>query len=93
MSSLFSHVVGFDDFPFTHGRRRDVPVVGTVFSGPRLECVLRGAVLQDGANATDRLAGMVAGSKFSARVQVVLLQGIALGGFNVMDARNDLAPN
>jgi endonuclease V-like protein UPF0215 family len=84
-SPALSHVVGFDDFPFTHGRRGDVSVVGTVFAGLRLEGVLRGAVRQDGANATRNLAALVRGSKFADRVQVILLQGIALGGFNAVD--------
>src|SRR5919199_4270140 len=84
-SSIISHVVGFDDFPFAPGRRRDVPVVGAVYAGLRLEGVLSGRVRQDGANATRTLVRLVSESKFARRVQLVMLQGIALGGFNVVD--------
>jgi endonuclease V-like protein UPF0215 family len=81
----FSHVVGFDDFPFPRSHRGDVPVVGAVFSGVRLEGVLRGRVRRDGANATRELARLVSGSKFAGHLQLVMLQGIALAGFNVVD--------
>jgi endonuclease V-like protein UPF0215 family len=81
----YSHVVGFDDGSFDKYTQRYVPVVGAVFSGLRLEGVLTGRVRTDGANATRALTEMVAGSKFAAQLQLVLLQGIALGGFNVID--------
>ena len=82
-----SHVVGFDDFPFRREHRGDVPVVGAVFAGQRLDGVLRTSVRRDGANATARLAALVTGSRFAAHLQLVLLQGIALAGFNVVDVR------
>ncbi len=60
-------------------------MVGAVYAGLRLEGVLCGRVRRDGANATRNLARLVAGSKFAAQLQLVLLQGIAVGGFNVID--------
>lgn len=80
-----SHVVGFDDAPFAREHRGDVPVVGAVFAGLRLEGVLVGRVRRDGADATERLARLITGSKFARQLQLVLLQGIALAGFNVVD--------
>lgn len=80
----FSHVVGFDDAPFAPGHRGDVPVVGAVFAGLRLEGVLVGRVRRDGANATAVLARMVTGSRFR-QLRLILLQGIAVAGFNVVD--------
>ena len=85
MSSSFSYVVGFDDFPFDRTTRGDVPIVGAVYSGARLEGVLGGRVRRDGANSTERIAALVAGSKYGSSIQLVFLQGIALGGFNVVD--------
>ena len=84
---LPSHVVGFDDAPFRRWHRGDVPVVGAVFCGLRLEGVLYGRVRRDGVNSTERLAHLVTGSKFGRQLQLVLLQGIALAGFNVVDIR------
>jgi endonuclease V-like protein UPF0215 family len=79
-----SHVVGFDDAPFAPSHRGDVPVVGAVYAGLRLEGVLVGKVRRDGANATDVLVRLVAASKFR-QLQLILLQGIAVAGFNVVD--------
>jgi hypothetical protein len=62
-----------------------VTVVGAVFSGLRFDGVLAGRVRRDGANATRVLARLVAESKFARQLQLVMLQGIALAGFNVVD--------
>ncbi len=62
-----------------------MPVVGAVYAGARLDGVLSGKVRRDGANATRVLAGLVRGSRFREHLQVVMLQGIALAGFNVID--------
>ena len=81
----YSHVVGFDDAPFARDHRGDVPVVGAVFAGLRLEGVLSGKVRRDGTNAARHLAALVSRSKYAPQLQLVLLQGIALAGFNVVD--------
>ncbi len=83
----FSHVVGFDDGPFPRSHRGDVPVVGAVFSETTFTGVVSGRVRKDGRNATDVLARLVTGSKWAPQLQLVMLQGIALGGFNVVDLR------
>ncbi|HTN88315.1 MAG TPA: DUF99 family protein [Sorangium sp.] len=80
-----SHVVGVDDAPFSRDHRGDVPVVGTVFAGLRLEGVLSARVRRDGRNATPAIAAMISGSRFYPQLQVVMLQGIAVAGFNVVD--------
>jgi endonuclease V-like protein UPF0215 family len=81
----FSHVVGIDDGSFDKYRQASVPIVGAVFSDLRLEGVLCGRVRTDGANSTREIVRMVAESKFAPQLQLVLLQGIALAGFNVID--------
>lgn len=81
------HVIGFDDAPFDRAHRGNVPVVGAVFCGARMEGVLVGRVRRDGANATAVLARLVASSRFATHLQLVLLQGIAFAGFNVVDTR------
>ncbi len=85
MGSAFSHVIGFDDAPFARDHRGDVPVVGAVYARLRLEGVLVSRVRRDGSNATGRLARLVETSKFRRQLQLVMLQGIALAGFNVVD--------
>ncbi len=81
----YSHVVGIDDGPFDKYRQASVPIVGAVFSELRLEGVLTGRVRTDGRNATREIVRMVSTSKFAAQLQLVMTQGIALGGFNVID--------
>jgi uncharacterized protein len=78
-------VIGFDDAPFERGARGRVLVVGTAWSGARLEGVLSTRVSRDGADATRRVAASVAGSQFAAHTRLVMFQGIALAGFNVID--------
>jgi hypothetical protein len=85
MSHRLSHVIGIDDAPFVREHRGDVLVVGAAFSGLRLEGILSTRVRRDGANATAALAQMIARSQFAEQTQVVLLQGIAVAGFNVVD--------
>jgi uncharacterized protein len=80
-----SHIIGFDDFPFSRSDRGDISIVGTVFCGTRLEGVLRGKIRRDGANSAKEIARMVSSSKYAPQLQLVMLQGIAMAGFNVVD--------
>lgn len=79
------NVVGFDDGPFAREHRGDVLLVGAVCAGTRLDGVLTGRVRRDGRNATDVMARLVAESPFRGHIRAVLLQGIAVAGFNVVD--------
>jgi endonuclease V-like protein UPF0215 family len=85
MAPRISHVIGFDDGPFAPDHRGDVLVVGAVFAAFRLDGVLCGKIRRDGANATRTLVRMVSGSRFGSQLQLILLQGIAFAGFNVVD--------
>ena len=81
----FSCVIGFDDAPFPAGYEGDVKVVGTVYAGLRLDGILVGEVTKDGLDAAEKLAALVQQSKFAPNLHLIMLQGIALGGFNVVD--------
>ncbi len=85
MGKTYSNVVGFDDAPFDRRHRGDVPVVGTIFAGLRFDGVVVGKVRRDGANAARQLSALVSGSRFREHLQLVMLHGIALAGFNVVD--------
>ena len=85
MTKTFTHVIGFDDAPYPPNHRGDVAVVGAAFAGARLEGVLIGKVRRDGVNATHRLLQLVLQSRFAAHNQLIMLQGIAFAGFNVVD--------
>jgi uncharacterized protein len=79
------NVIGFDDGPFAREHRGDVLLVGVVCSGTRMDGVVSGRARRDGADATRRMVDLVRASQFGQHLQVVLLQGIAVGGFNVVD--------
>jgi len=85
MTGRFTHVIGFDDAPFDRDDRGDVLVVGAVYAGLRLDGVLSAKVRRDGVNATAVLIRTLRASRFVAQTHLVLLQGIALAGFNVVD--------
>jgi endonuclease V-like protein UPF0215 family len=78
-------VLGVDDGPFTWGEP-SCDVVGVLMrGGSYVEAVLRGQVRVDGDDATAVLADLVARSRYADQVQVLMLDGVCLGGFNVVD--------
>lgn len=81
----FSNVIGFDDSPFPPSHRGNVGIVGTVYAGRRFDGLVFGHVRRDGANAAKKICELVRGSKFAEHARLVMLQGISLGGFNVVD--------
>jgi hypothetical protein len=81
----FSNVIGFDDAPFERDYRGPVTIVGAVFARRRLDGVLVGTVEKDGSDAAQKLASLIQTSKFAEHIRLVMLQGITLGGFNVVD--------
>ncbi|MGD9331052.1 MAG: DUF99 family protein [Desulfobacterales bacterium] len=81
----FANVIGFDDAPFPRTHRGSVKVVGAVFANHRLDGVLVGAIEKDGCDASEKLAALVKTSKFYQHARLIMLQGITMGGFNVVD--------
>ena len=80
-----SNVIGFDDSPFPYEHRGDVRLVGAVCARTRLDGVVSGWVRRDGANSTDRMVELVRATRFGEHIQAILMQGIAVAGFNVVD--------
>lgn len=76
--------LGFDDAPFTR-RSRQVPIAGVLCAGTRFEGLVWGRVSRDGWNANAELVRLLRGKKFLPQIHAVLLDGIAFGGFNVVD--------
>jgi endonuclease V-like protein UPF0215 family len=82
-----SNVIGIDDAPFEMNHQGPVQIVGAVYAGLRFDGVLLGAVEKDGSDATDAIADLITSSKFRDHIQLIMLQGITLAGFNVVDAQ------
>jgi len=81
------NVIGFDDGPFERAHRGRVLLVGAVCAGTRLDGVVSGRIRRDGTDSTERMIELVTTSQFREHVRAVLLQGIAVGGFNVVDVQ------
>ena len=80
-----SRFLGIDDAPFRFSDE-SVPVVGVVVQAPSyIEGVLTTLAEVDGHDATDRITAMVRGSRYRAGLAMVMVDGTAVGGFNVID--------
>jgi len=62
-----------------------VGLVGAVCAGTRFEGMVYGTVRRDGWRATATLERLLLGGKFLPQIHLVLLDGIAFGGFNLVD--------
>jgi hypothetical protein len=79
-------IVGFDDGPFERTHRGDVLVVGAIYRGGEfLDGMVATSVRRDGRNATDRLISCLTASRYLPQLHCAMLDGIAFGGFNVVD--------
>jgi len=78
-------VLGIDDSPFAFGDNKAL-VVGALVRAPAyLEGVLRTEVTVDGTDSTRVIIETVSGSRFRDQIKLIMLDGIALAGFNVVD--------
>jgi len=79
-------VLGIDDVSFNKHTDTIVKVIGVLFRGGRfMDGVVSTDVTRDGDDATEKIAGMFNQSKFKKQVQYILVDGIAVAGFNVID--------
>jgi endonuclease V-like protein UPF0215 family len=77
--------IGFDDAPFVRRSPHPVAVAGVVCAGTRFEGMVWGEIQADGWDATETLSQILNRSKFLPQIHLVLLDGISMGGFNVID--------
>ena len=78
-------VIGFDDAPFVRRKGGVAPISGIVCANTRFEGMVWGKVRQDGWNATDTICKLLIGGKFLPQLHILLLDGIAFGGLNIVD--------
>lgn len=78
-------VIGFDDAPFIRHSNKPVAVAGVVCSQTRFEGMLWGHIRTDGWNSSQKLAQILLASKFHPQVHLVLLDGISMGGLNLIN--------
>lgn len=78
-------ILGIDDGPFKFDEEK-VIIVGVVMrANGYLEGVLRREIEVDGRDSTERIMDMIENTRHRNQIRVIMLDGIALGGFNVVD--------
>lgn len=81
-------ILGIDDAPFEKFKEKDVLVVGTIFRGGTvLDGVISCKVKIDGSDATKKLIELINKTKHKQQLKIIMLKGIAVGGFNVIDIK------
>ncbi|MGO8806287.1 MAG: DUF99 family protein [Candidatus Bathyarchaeia archaeon] len=81
-------ILGVDDGRFVPHTKGEVIVVGVVFRGGySLDGVMHTHVAIDGFDATEQLASMINSSPHCKQLRLIMLNGITLGGFNVVDIK------
>jgi endonuclease V-like protein UPF0215 family len=78
-------VLGIDDSPFTFGTGNAL-VVGVLVRVPSyVEGVMKTEVVVDGTDSTEKIVEMVSKSRYKEQIKAILIDGIALAGFNLID--------
>ena len=80
-------ILGLDDSPFsTKKKGEEIIIIGTVYRGGLyLEGIISTYITIDGEDSTQRIIKMVNESKHKSQLQIIMTDGIAMGGFNVID--------
>lgn len=79
-------ILGIDDAPFDKFHDKKCLVVATVFRGGEwIDGLLSFHVGIDGNDGTEKIINAVRRSKHVGQLQCIMLNGIALAGFNVID--------
>jgi len=82
-------VIGIDDGRFIPHKKGEVIVVGVVFrGGASIEGVMHTKILVDGLDATIELSKMINSSPHRRQVRLIMLNGLTLAGFNVVDIKH-----
>ena len=84
-------VLGIDDSPFKFGAGNAL-VVGVLVRLPSyLESVMKTEVVVDGTDSTEKIIEMVSKSRYREQIKAILIDGIALAGFNLIDIEHTYA--
>ena len=79
-------VLGIDDGVFTPHSDEVVDVVGVVFRGGQwLDGFMHTTARVDGMDATEKLTHMITESPHYRQLRVIMINGVTLAGFNVVD--------
>ncbi len=80
-------ILGIDDASFTFGEDK-TKAVGVVVRCPGyVEGVMMSDITIDGLDSTDAVIRMVNRSRYKRQLKLIVIDGAALGGFNVVDIK------
>lgn len=81
-------MLGIDDGKFIPHTKGDVIVVGIVFRGGcSIDGVMHTEIPIDGLDATEKLVQMINSSPHHHQLRLVMLNGVTLAGFNLVDIK------
>jgi endonuclease V-like protein UPF0215 family len=78
-------ILGIDDGPFSFSDATTILIGVVMRGGNYLECVLRNTISIDGDDATFILKDMIKHTRYYQQLKAIMIDGITLGGFNVLD--------
>ena len=83
-----ARIIGIDDGPFDKFKDKQVLVVGTIFRGGNyMDGLVSTKARVDGKNSTKKIIEMINKSKFKPQLRCIMLDGVAVGGFNIIDLK------
>ncbi len=79
-------ILGVDDAPFDKFEDKKCLIVGTVFRGGNyMDALLSAKVTVDGKDSSKKIIDMVNKTSHKDQLQCIMVDGIAVAGFNVVD--------
>lgn len=79
-------VLGIDDGPFFKFRKGEVLIIGALFRGGQfMDGLMSTTAKVDGTDATKNMVKMINRSKFKDQVRCIMVDGVSVGGFNIVD--------
>ena len=78
-------ILGVDDGPFKF-KQESVQIVGVIMRAPNyIEGICMDEVTVDGVDANKVLEKMIGKSNYRDQIRLIMFDGVALGGFNIID--------
>ena len=79
-------IIGIDDGPFNKFKDKECLVIGVVTRGGLyIDAILSTKVEVDGDDATEKIIEMINKSRQKDQIRIIMVDGISLAGFNVID--------
>ncbi|MCW3997784.1 MAG: DUF99 family protein [Candidatus Bathyarchaeota archaeon] len=81
-------IIGLDDTSFIPHSKGKIGVIGVVFRGGYwLEDLMKTEITIDGFDATENISSMIINSPHYQQLQLIMLNGIMFGGFNIVNMK------